>query len=69
MEIIQTHCIARNRTWLFHLPQSKVIMDSFLLVILLSSETLKISSSVPGLSLMTLCECRVDRPFPDHVIR
>jgi hypothetical protein len=35
----------------------------FLLGILLPSETLTISSSAPGLSMMTLYECRVDRPF------
>ncbi len=41
----------------------------FLLGILLPCETLKISSSAPGLSVMTLRESRVDRPFPNHVIR
>ncbi len=25
--------------------------------------------SVPGLSVMTLCECHVDHPFPSHVTK
>ncbi len=41
----------------------------FLLGELLLCETLKISSSVLGLSVMTIRECRVDHPFPSHVIR
>ncbi len=42
----------------------------FLLGVLLPYETFKkISSSAPGLSAMTLHECRVDHPFPSHVIR
>ncbi len=41
----------------------------FLLGVLKLCETLKISSSAPGLSLMTLRECCVDHAFPDHVIR
>ncbi len=62
-------CIAGNGTWLYRLPQSKIIMYSFLSGVLVSCETLKISSSAPGLSLMTLRECRVDHPFPNHGIR
>jgi hypothetical protein len=42
----------------------------FLLGVLLLCETLKkFSSSAPGLSMMTLRECHVDCPFPDHGIR
>ncbi len=52
-----------------HLPQSKIIMYSFMSVLLSSEKKLKISSSAPGLSKMTLRKCRIDRPFPDHVIR
>jgi hypothetical protein len=38
--------------------------------ILLACEKIKeISSSVPGQNVMTLCECRVDRLFPDHILR
>ncbi len=51
-----------------HLPQSKIIMYSFKGV-LLSCEKIKISSSAPGLCVMTLHKCRVDCPFSDHVIR
>ncbi len=29
----------------------------------------EIPSSALGQPMMTLCECRIDRPFPDHVIR
>jgi hypothetical protein len=35
----------------------------------LACEKKEISSSVPGLSVMTPRECRVDCPFPSHVTR
>jgi hypothetical protein len=62
-------CIAGNRTWLYRLPQSKIIMYSYLANCYRVKHLKKISSSAPGLSMMTLRECHVDRPFPDHVIR
>jgi hypothetical protein len=40
------------------------IMYSLLLGVLLLCEKLRISSSAPGLSVMTHRECHVDRPFP-----
>jgi hypothetical protein len=62
---ILIYCIAGNRTWLYRLPQSQIIMYSLLLGILLTCEKIKkICSSAPGQSVMTLRECRVDCPFP-----
>ncbi len=37
--------------------------------ILLACEKKEISSSAPGLSMMTLRKCRVDYSFPSHVTR
>ncbi len=48
------------------LPQSKIIVYG-IIGVLISCE--KIYSSALGPSVMTLRECRVDCPFPDHVIR
>jgi hypothetical protein len=62
--IAKGYCIAGNRTWLYHLPQSQIITCSLLSGVLLSCKEKEISSSVPGLSMMTHRECRVGRPFP-----
>ncbi len=51
------------------LPQSKIIMYSFIWRTAIVYKIKEISSSVLGLSAMTPRECRVDRPFPDHVTR
>ncbi len=63
------YCIAGNRTWLYRLPQSKILMYSVSWHTAIVYKIREISSSAPGLSVMTPCECRVDRPFPDQVIR
>jgi hypothetical protein len=58
-------CIARNRTWLYRLLQSQIIMYSLFIGRTATVWKIRnISSSAPGLSVMTLRECRVDCPFP-----
>jgi hypothetical protein len=59
------NCIAGNRTWQYRLPQSHIIMYSLFIGHTATVRKIKkMSSSEPGLSVMTLCECRVDRSFP-----
>jgi hypothetical protein len=62
-------CIAGNRTWLYHLSQSKIIMYSFIWRTAMVYKIKEISSSAPGLSMMTPHECHIDRPFAGHMIR
>ncbi len=64
-----TYSIAGNRTWQYCLPQSKIIMYSFIWRTAVVLKIKEISSSVPGLSVMIPHECYVDRLFPGHVIR
>jgi hypothetical protein len=69
MVIVSHACIARNQTWLYRLPQSKIIMYSFIWCTATVYKIKEISSSAPGLSAMTPCKCHADRLFPDHVTR
>jgi hypothetical protein len=62
--ILSRYCIARNRTWLYRLPQSQKTMYMFSKAYCYCMKHEKISSSAPGLGLMTHREYRVDRPFP-----
>jgi hypothetical protein len=61
---INCKCIAGNRTWLYRLPQSQKTMYIFSKAYCYCVKHEKISSSAPGLGLMTHCEYRVDCPFP-----
>ncbi len=50
-------------------PTQKIIVYSFIWRTAMVWKIREISSSVPNLSVMTARKCRVDRPFPDHMIR
>jgi hypothetical protein len=53
-------CIAGNRPWVYCLPQSKIIMYSFIWGTALVYKIKEISSSALGLSMMTPRKCRID---------
>jgi hypothetical protein len=66
---ILSTCIAGNQSWLYSSsPIRKIILYSKWAYCWCMKKE-EISSSVPGLSEMTLRECRVDRPFPDLATR
>jgi hypothetical protein len=54
--------VYRQESNLAPLPQSQKLFIDFFGILLLMKRK-EISSSAPGLSMMTLRECRVDRPF------
>jgi hypothetical protein len=50
-------------------PSQKIILYSFIWRTAIVWKIREISSNALGLSVMTPRKCRVDRPFPGHVIR
>jgi hypothetical protein len=66
MVIVSHACITWNRTWLYRLPQSKIIMYSLIWCTATVYKIKEISSSALELTTMTPCKCHADRLVPDH---